>query len=220
MPASHVTHEVLADHAQNKVNIPADQAAKRRGQVNYLRAGLEAHIAAHPGYALVKLRASGSTAKHTAIRRRGGEGSDADVAVYVRAVSVGGVEAEEAGLLEWLRVQCRYLRTVDYGFRDGISNAWKLRLRYTATAGGQLLDSRPGSLPTTAAVAGCGFYSYLTYSAAFHDLSAVRRAAVLDRLPVHRVGADEPDAGAGSFLAGHGYARNGVGVTRDIYIAS
>src|SRR5260221_3711357 len=106
MPASHVTHEVLADHAQNKVNIPADQAAKRRGQVNYLRAGLEAHIAAHPGYALVKLGASGSTAKHTAIRRGGGEGSDADVAVYVRAVSVGGVEAEEAGLLEWLRVQC------------------------------------------------------------------------------------------------------------------
>ncbi len=123
---------------------------------------------------------------------------------------------EEAALL----LRDRYLRTVDYGFRDGISNAWKLRLRYTATAGGQLLDSRPGSLPTTAAVAGCGFYSYLTYSAAFHDLSAVRRAAVLDRLPVHRVGADEPDAGAGSFLAGHGYARNGVGVTRDIYIAS
>ena len=106
MPARHVTHVVLADHAKNKVNIPADEAEKRRVQVNHLRSGLEVHIAAHPGYDLVKLRASGSTAKHTAIRRWRGEGSDADVAANVRAASVGGVEADEAGLLEWLRDRC------------------------------------------------------------------------------------------------------------------
>ena len=80
--------------------------SKRRAQVNHLRSRLEAHIAAHPGYDLVKLRASGSTAKHTAIRRRRGEGSDADVAAYVRAASVGGVDADECGLLEWLRDRC------------------------------------------------------------------------------------------------------------------
>jgi hypothetical protein len=106
VPASHVTHDVLVNHATNKVNIPADEARKRRTQVNYLRARLEEHIAAHPGYDLVKLRASGSTAKHTAIRRRRGEGSDADVAAYVRAASAGGTQAEEAGLLEWLRNRC------------------------------------------------------------------------------------------------------------------
>jgi hypothetical protein len=102
----HVTHAVLVSHAKNKVNIPSDEAARRRAQVNYLRDRLESHIAAHPGYDLVKLRASGSTAKHTAIRRRRGEGSDADVAAYVRASSVGGVQAGEAGLLEWLRDRC------------------------------------------------------------------------------------------------------------------
>jgi hypothetical protein len=106
MPASHVTHQVLADHADNKVNIPADEAKQRRTQVNHLRSRLETHIAAHPDYALVKLRASGSTAKHTAIRRRRGEGSDADVAAYVRAASVGGVDADESGLLAWLRDRC------------------------------------------------------------------------------------------------------------------
>lgn len=106
MPAMHVSHAVLASHAKNKVNIPSDEAEKRRAQVNHLRDRLEAHIAAHPGYDLVKLRASGSTAKHTAIRRRRGEGSDADVAAYVRASSVGGVDAEESGLLEWLRERC------------------------------------------------------------------------------------------------------------------
>ena len=123
---------------------------------------------------------------------------------------------EEAALL----LRDGYLRTVDYGFWDSTSNAWKLRLRYTATAGGQLLDSRPGSLPTTAAVAGYAFYSYLRYSAAFRGLSAPQRAAVLEVLPVQRADGDEPAAGAGSFLGGHGYARNGVGVTRDVYIAS
>jgi hypothetical protein len=122
---------------------------------------------------------------------------------------------EEAALL----LRDGYLRAVDYGFRDDTVNAWKLRLRYTATAGGALLDSRPGSLPTTAAVAGREFCSYLTYSAAYHALSAGQQGAVRARLPVERVTADEPTTGAGHVLAGHGYARNGIGVSREIYIA-
>lgn len=106
MPKRHVDHEVLAQHAENKVNVPKSDAKERRRQVNHLRSRLEQHIAAHPDYALVKLRSSGSTAKHTAIRRRRGEGSDADVAAYVRASSVGGVKADESGLLEWLLGRC------------------------------------------------------------------------------------------------------------------
>jgi len=106
MPASHVDHAVLAAHAKDKVNISSEEAAKRRTQVNHLRTRLEAYIAAHPDYDLVKLRASGSTAKHTAIRRRKTEGSDADVAAYVRAANVGGVDADESGLLAWLKDRC------------------------------------------------------------------------------------------------------------------
>jgi hypothetical protein len=103
MGANHVDHAVLAGYAASKVNIPSDEAAKRRNQVNHLRSRLEAYIDGHPDYDLVKLRASGSTAKHTAIQRRRGEGSDADVAAYVRASGVGGVNAQESGLLNWLR---------------------------------------------------------------------------------------------------------------------
>jgi hypothetical protein len=124
--------------------------------------------------------------------------------------------AEEAALL--LRDGC--LGTVDYGFMDSVPNAWKLRLRYTATVGGQLMDSRPGAMPTTAAVAGREFLSYLTYSAAYGRLSAGEQARVRARLPVTRVGALEPTTGSGSFLAGHGYGRNGTGVSRDIYLSS
>lgn len=101
-----VDHQVLAKHAEDKVNVEREAARRRREQVNHLRTRLETHIAAHPGYDLVKMRGSGSTAKHTAIRARAGSGSDADVAAYVRAASVGGVNVEEAGLLEWLKDRC------------------------------------------------------------------------------------------------------------------
>jgi len=123
--------------------------------------------------------------------------------------------AEEAALL----LRDGYLGTVDYGFRDTAANSWKLRLRYTATTGGYLLNDRPGKLPTGAAVAGYPFCSYLTYSAAFHTLTTARQDAVRGALPVSRVGADEPVTGLGTSQSGHGYGRNGAGVTRDVFIA-
>lgn len=137
-------------------------------------------------------------------------------AVYGRPglASIGDF-AEEAALL----LRDGYLGTVDYGFRDTAANSWKLRLRYTATTGGYLLNDRPGKLPTGAAVAGYPFCSYLAHSAAFHALTAARQDAVRGALPVSRTGADEPVTGLGTSRSGHGYGRNGAGVTRDVFIA-
>ncbi|MGW7531829.1 CBASS oligonucleotide cyclase [Amycolatopsis sp. NPDC054798] len=101
---THVTHAVLQRFAENRVNVAKEQAKRRREQVNYLKARLEVHVAANPGYDLVKLRASGSTAKHTAISRRRGEGSDADVAAYLRCADP---DIDEAKLLEWLCERCQ-----------------------------------------------------------------------------------------------------------------
>ncbi len=125
-----------------------------------------------------------------------------------------GEYAEEAALL----LRDGHLRAVDYGFKTG--DAWTLRLRYTATIGGLLADDRPGQLPSAAALAGSSFYSFLTYSPAFHALPADRRAAVEAALPITRGHADEPTARAGATTAGHGYGRNGAGVARDVYTAS
>jgi len=122
---------------------------------------------------------------------------------------------EEAALL----LRDGYLATVSYGFRDLSGNEWKLRLRYTATAGGQLVDNRPGSLPTTASIDGLHFYSYLTYSAKFFALSAEKRAEIKTNLPVSRVNGEDPKIRSGSTTVGHGYSRNGVGVARDVYSA-
>lgn len=122
---------------------------------------------------------------------------------------------EEAALL----LRDSYLRTVDYGFWDPAPNSWKLRLRYTATTGGHLLNDRPGNLPTEAAVTGYPFFSYLTYTAAYDGLTSAQQVTVRAALPVQRVAGSEPVTGLGSTQSGHGYGRNGAGVTRDVFTA-
>ncbi|HJD84767.1 CBASS oligonucleotide cyclase [Kitasatospora aureofaciens] len=99
----YVDHDVLKTFAQSKVNVPQEEAKERRRQVNHLRDRLEGYIKDHPDFDLVKLRASGSTAKHTAIRRRKSEGSDADVAAYLRATST---DIDVSTMLTWLRDRC------------------------------------------------------------------------------------------------------------------
>ncbi len=98
----HVTHKTLATFAADRVNVPPQVAASRRDQVAHLRRRLESYIADHADYDLVKMRAAGSVAKHTAIKAS----SDTDIAAYVSASSVGGVDVAESELLPWLRDRC------------------------------------------------------------------------------------------------------------------
>jgi hypothetical protein len=113
-----------------------------------------------------------------------------------------------------------YLDTVDYGFRHGTTNYWKLRLRYRATTGGQLLDNNPGRLPRTADVAALPFHSFLNYSSTFHSLPLSEQVAFLATLPITRTAGNEPSTGVrNTTTPSHGYGRNGVGVTRDVYVA-
>jgi hypothetical protein len=122
---------------------------------------------------------------------------------------------EEAALL----LRDGYLGTVSYGFRDSSTNVWRLRLRYIATAGGDLIDNRPGSLPAAVTITGCAFYSHLCYSPKFLGLSRTDRDRVQATLPFLRIVGDEPATRSGNIASGNGYSRNGVGVTRDIFTA-
>jgi hypothetical protein len=122
---------------------------------------------------------------------------------------------EEAAVL----LRDGYLDTVDFGFRQRDTNVWKLRLRYTATLGGHLADDRPGSFPATVAVAGLPFYSFLTYSTKFLLLVPSRQNEITKSLPIQRTTATEPTASSGTFTSGHGYSRNGAGVSRGVYVA-
>jgi hypothetical protein len=122
---------------------------------------------------------------------------------------------EEAALL----LRDGYLDTVDFGFRQAKTNTWKLRLRYTATLGGHLVDDRPGNFPASLAIAGLPFYSFLKYSMKFAQLPTSKQTEITSGLPIKRGSASEPTAHAGAFTYGHGYSRNGAGVSRTVYVA-
>lgn len=123
--------------------------------------------------------------------------------------------AEEVALL----LNDGYLDTVDYGFRDTADYTWRLRLRYRATVGGHLADSRPGNLPRSLDLGRYRFHSYLTYSAAFNALDPAERQRVKAALPVRRTGGEEPGGLFGTTTGGHSYARHGTGMTRDVFVA-
>ena len=82
------------------------------------------------------------------------------------------------------------------------------------------MDSRPGSFPSAVVVAGMPFHSFLTYSASYLRLTAEQQRRIKATLPVQRTSGVEPTAAAGTSTSGHGYARNGIGVDRSVYVAN
>ena len=103
-------------------------------------------------------------------------------------IRIANFEAEITELLRY-----NYLAEVSYGFqRDG-----KLivpTLIYTANdlAGASAADEDPGRIFLGANIIGASFYSYLTYSSVWHNLSTADKKAVEERLPIKRNDAPEP----------------------------
>jgi hypothetical protein len=85
-----------------------------------------------------------------------------------------------------------YLNEVTYGFRrDG--QFIEPTLRYKASdLYGEGPDDDPGKVRPNADVSGASFYSFLTYSSAWHLLSSNEQAAFKLSLPFQRTTADEP----------------------------
>lgn len=95
-----VVHADIARFADERVNLPRDDAQAHRDQVNRLRDRLAKHIEANPGFALVKMLHSGSVAKGTALRTV----NDLDVAVYVEKEKAPIPDRE---LVPWLAARLR-----------------------------------------------------------------------------------------------------------------
>ena len=113
------------------------------------------------------------------LQRLYGKPSDTSIAEY---------EAEAIALLKG-----GFLGTVTYGYRR--NGCWiEPTLRYTARdlAGMSANDDDPGRIRPGANVDGASFYSYLTYSAAWDQLSEAERDSFERNLPFHRGGAPEP----------------------------
>ena len=86
-----------------------------------------------------------------------------------------------------------YLGTTSYGFKR--NGEWiEPTLRYTAQdlAGAAANDDDPGRVRPGADIAGASFYSFLTYSATWDEMTDAEKAAFKNTLPFQRTGGSEP----------------------------
>lgn len=105
--------------------------------------------------------------------------------------SDNSIENYEAEIIELLKGG--YLHEVTYGFKR--NNQWiEPTLRYTAQelAGNSANDDDPGRIRPGADIKGASFCSFLSYSQAWHNLSASEQQNVNGKLPFQRGGGDEP----------------------------
>ena len=122
------------------------------------------------------------------------------------------IDKYEAEITSFLKAG--YLKTVIYGYkRDG---KWiEPTLRYSARdlAGATANDDDPGRVRPGSNIVGAHFSSYMTYSAAWDNLTAAERDAFRKSLPFTRNGAPEP-AVNGYFSDDRVYSSGGRALNR------
>lgn len=107
---------------------------------------------------------------------------------YPSDISISSYEAELVELLS-----NRYLDTVTYGFKRN-DNWIEPTLRYTAKELGNMIgaDDNPGRVKPGADISGANFYSFLTYSSIYNNLTAEQQNNFTNTLPFQRGYASEP----------------------------
>jgi hypothetical protein len=134
------------------------------------------------------------------MQRLYGSPSDASIADY------------ENELIALLKAGC--LGTVTYGYWR--NNDWiEPTLRYTVQdlLGAAANDNDPGRVRPGANIANASFYSYLTYSSAWHRLTVGEQDALRNTLPFRRSGAPEPGV-SGYFTEDRVYSSGGRALNR------
>lgn len=108
------------------------------------------------------------------------------------------------------------LGAVTYGFRKN-GNWIEPTVRYTARdiAGMSANDDDPGRIRPGADVTGASFYSFLTYSPVWDDLTYDQKAEVEGRLPLQRGSAFEPGVN-GCMTSDRTYSSGGRALDRSI----
>ena len=103
---------------------------------------------------------------------------------------IRGYETEVVELLK-----SGYMGTVTYGFKR--NGCWiEPTLSYTARDLSDVAtsDDDPGRIRPGASIGGASFYSYLTYSSSWDQLSPAEQEKFKKRLPFQRSGSPEPGA--------------------------
>lgn len=118
-------------------------------------------------------------------------------------------EAEVTALLK-----AGYLGTVTYGFKRG--DDWiEPSIRYTARdlMGASATDDDPGKIRPGKDISGASFYSFLTYSAAWYQLTEDEKRSFEATLPFSRTVGTEPGI-SGYFSTDKTYSAGGHALDR------
>ena len=124
------------------------------------------------------------------------------------------IDAYETEAIELMKAG--YLGSVTYGFKRK-GNWIEPTLRYTARDlfGVSANDDDPGRIRPRADITGASFYSFLTYSDKWSELTEVERANFKSSLPIQRVSGIEP--GVSGFLIGdRTYSSGGRALDRSV----
>jgi hypothetical protein len=106
-----------------------------------------------------------------------------------------------------------YLKEVTYGFKK--DDKWiEPTLKYTAKElANSGLDDDPGKVRPGADTSGASFYSYMTYTQAYFNITSDERVKFEEGLPFQRTGAAYPDTD-GYFSNDRAYYSGGKGLDR------
>jgi hypothetical protein len=105
-----------------------------------------------------------------------------------------------------------YLGSVEYGFNQNGTRV--LSLLYNVRSDGAFTDARPGSVYARAQISGATWFSFLTYSQEWWNLSPADRAGFKIRLPIQRGDGYAPQDGNGYWVTDQSYTADGTSTQR------
>jgi len=105
-----------------------------------------------------------------------------------------------------------YVATFEAGFRKGDKRI--VTARYTIAVGGSSDDERSGGIYARADVSGASWFTFMTYSDAWSQLTDLQRQKIRDSVPIDRTPGCEPNDGDGYWEAGRSYHSGGTSASR------
>jgi hypothetical protein len=105
-----------------------------------------------------------------------------------------------------------YVATFEAGFCK--SDRRVVTVRYTITAGGSSDDERAGGIYARGDVSGASWFTFMSYSLAWWQLTETERRRIRDSVPIDRTPGSEPTDGDGYWEAGRSYESAGTSASR------
>ena len=110
------------------------------------------------------------------------------------------------------RLAKRYLGSFEAGFKKDGKRV--VSLFYEVRSDGTVTDNQAGNVYARADITGASWFTYVTHSSTYMNLTATEQDTFDKTLPIDRTPGAAPTDGAGYWTTDHGYAGGGVGAAR------